>query len=106
MKSSKLILGALLIIVAAGIFSFKAFFSGSVKGTVTPADGATRAWIVSATDTLKSPIANGSFEIPGVKPGMYKVIIEAKPPYKNVSKDGVNVIDGQTSDVGEIKLSQ
>jgi hypothetical protein len=105
MKISKFILGALGI-ATAGLFSFNILFNGTVKGTVTPADGATRAWIISATDTLKSPIANGSFEIPGVKPGTYKVIIEAKPPYKNVSKDDITVVDGQTSDVGEIKLSQ
>jgi len=105
MKFSKLGLGAIAV-VAAGLFSFNAMFNGTVKGTVTPPDGATRAWVISATDTLKATIANGAFEIPGVKPGTYKVIIEAKPPYKNVAKDGVNVTDGQTSDVGEIKLAQ
>ena len=105
MKLSKLIWGAWFI-VAVALFSFKALFTGTVKGTVTPADGATRAWIISATDTLKSPISNGTFEIPDVKPGIYKVVIEAKPPYKNVAKDGITVADGQTSDVGEIKLSQ
>jgi len=105
MKISKLSLAALGL-AFAGVFAFKALVNGTVKGTVTPSDGAARAWIISATDTLKAPIDKGAFEIPDVKPGTYKVIIEAKPPYKNVAKDGVTVTDGQTSDVGEIKLSQ
>jgi hypothetical protein len=105
MKISKLSLGALGI-VTAGLFAFNALVNGTVKGTVSPSDGAARAWIISATDTLKAPITQGAFEIPDVKPGTYKVIIEAKPPYKNTAKDGITVTDGQTSDVGEIKLSQ
>jgi len=105
MKFTKLSAGALAI-ATAGLFSFNSMFNGTVKGKVTPADGASMAWIISATDTLKAPIMGGTFEIPGVKAGTYKVIIEAKPPYRNTAKDGITVQDGQTSDVGEIKLSQ
>ncbi len=93
-------------IVTASIFAFRAVDNGTVKGTVNPPDGATRAWLLSSTDTLRTEINQGAFEIKDVKPGTYRVIIEAKPPYKNIAKDGVTVTDGQTSDVGEIKLSQ
>ncbi len=105
MKISKLGM-AVLVFAIAGLFAFRSLLNGTVKGTVSPADAATRAWIISATDTLKTPVTQGAFEIPDVKPGTYKVIIEAKPPYKNVAKDGITVTEGQTSDVGEIKLSQ
>jgi hypothetical protein len=105
MKISKLSVGALAI-ATASLFAFKALVNGTVKGTVSPAEGAARVWVISSTDTLKAAINQGTFEIPDVKPGTYKVIIEAKPPYKNVAKDGVTVTDGQTSDVGEIKLAQ
>jgi len=105
MKISKMGVGALALATAA-LFSFKAMVNGTVKGTVSPAEGATRAWIISATDTLKTDVNAGAFEIPDVKPGTYKVIIEAKPPYKNVAKDGITVTDGQTTEVGEIKLAQ
>ena len=98
-------------LVAAGIavislLGFKAITNGSVKGTVSPSDAAVRVWIVSATDTLKAPVDHGTFSVADVKPGTYKVIIEAKPPYKNAAKDDITVADGQPSDVGEIKLSQ
>jgi hypothetical protein len=90
----------------AGLFAFTAIQTGSVKGTVSPADGAVRAWALSGTDTLKATIDKGAFEITGAKAGTYRIIIEAKPPYKNAAKDGVTVVDGQPTDIGEIKLEQ
>jgi hypothetical protein len=97
---------ALVTIAAAGLFSFFPYRDGSIRGSVTPAEGGVRAWAESADDTLKTPIINGSYEITGAKPGTYKVIIEAKPPYQNAAKDGVMVNDGQTSDAGEITLKK
>ncbi|HTN08369.1 carboxypeptidase regulatory-like domain-containing protein [Agriterribacter sp.] len=105
MKKARLTLAALSI-VAAGLFAFNVITNGSVKGTVKPADAAVRAWAISGTDTLKADIANGAFEITDAKPGTYKVIIEANAPYKNASKEGVEVKDGESTDVGEIALEQ
>jgi hypothetical protein len=93
-------------VAAAGLFAFNNLKSGSIKGTVSPSDGAVRAWALSSTDTLRSTIVNGAYEITDAKPGSYKIIIEAKPPYKNAAKDGITVIDGQASDAGEIKLDK
>jgi hypothetical protein len=93
-------------VVVAGLFAFTHLKVGSIKGTITPADGGVRAWAESATDTLRAPIINGAYEITDVKPGAYKIIIEAKPPYHNIAKDGIMVNDGQTADVGEIKLEK
>jgi hypothetical protein len=97
---------AIVSIVAAGLFAFSSLRDGSIRGTVSPPEGGVRAWAESYTDTLKAPIINGSYEIAGAKPGMYKVIIEAKPPYRNAAKEGVMVSDGQTSDAGEIRLEK
>ncbi|GGA82419.1 carboxypeptidase-like regulatory domain-containing protein [Puia dinghuensis] len=93
-------------LIIAGLLAFTHSRVGSIKGTVTPAEGGVRAWAESVTDTIKAPIVNGTYEIPDVKPGAYKIIIEAKPPYRNIAKDGIMVNDGQTSDVGEIKLEK
>jgi hypothetical protein len=97
---------AIVSIVAAGLFAFSSLRDGSIRGTVSPPEGGVRAWAESYTDTVKAPIINGSYEIAGVKPGTYKVIIEAKPPYRNAAKEGVMVSDGQTSDAGEIRLEK
>lgn len=105
MKNVKLKLAALSI-AAVSLFAFTQFRAGVIKGLVTPAEGASNAWAVSATDTLKATIDKGTFSIADAPPGTYRVIIEAKPPFKNAAKDGVTVTDGQTTDVGEIKLEQ
>ena len=103
MKKMKLAVVALGL-VTTGLFAFNDIQSGSIKGTVSPADGAVRAWAVSPTDTLRTNITGGAFTITKAKPGTYQVIIEAKAPYKNTAKDNVTVADGQPTDVGEFKL--
>jgi hypothetical protein len=93
-------------VAAAGLFAFANLRLGSIRGTITPTDAGVRAWAESATDTLKVPIVNGAFEITDAKPGAYKIVIEAKPPYRNIAKDGLLVTDGQATDVGEITLEK
>jgi hypothetical protein len=105
MKTVKTTLVALSI-ASAGLFGFRSIVAGSIKGTVSPADGASKVWALSSTDTLKSDIMNGSFEIANAKAGTYRIVVEAKPPYKNAAKDNVVVADGQPTDIGEIKLNQ
>jgi hypothetical protein len=92
--------------IAAGLLAFAVHRDGSIHGTVSPAEGGVRAWAESVLDTVKSPIINGSYEIAGVKPGTYKVVIEAKPPYRNAAKDGITVNDGQATDAGDIRLEK
>jgi hypothetical protein len=103
MKSLKLGAAA---IAAVLLLAFARQRLGSIKGTVTPLDAGVRAWAESATDTLRAPILNGSYEITNAKPGAYKIIIEAKPPYRNIARDGLMVTDGQETDAGEIKLDK
>lgn len=104
MKNIRLALVALGISSGA-LFSFNALQTNTIKGTVTPADKAVRAWAVSPTDTLKADVQNGTFEIRDVKAGTYSVIIEAEEPYANTrKKDIVVAADGQATDIGEIKL--
>ncbi len=106
MKKARMSFVALTIAVA-GLFAFTniKIDAGAIRGTVVPADGAVRAWAVSGTDTLKSAIKDdGAFMITDAKAGVYRVIIEAKPGYKNAAKENVTVVEGQPTDVGEIKL--
>jgi hypothetical protein len=106
MKNVKMAFIALSI-AAAGLFAFKkAPVTGSIRGTVSPADGAVMVWAVSNTDTAKGTLANGAFEVSTAKEGTYKLIVEAKPPYRNASKDNITVINGTATDVGEINLEK
>jgi hypothetical protein len=92
--------------IAAGLFGFTNFRSGSIKGTISPPNGGNKVWIISATDTIKAPIDRGTFEVRDIHPGIYRIIIEANPPYKNLAKTGITVEDGQMIDLGEIILLQ
>ena len=104
MKNIRLALVALGISSGA-LFSFNALQTNTIKGSVTPADKAVRAWAVSPTDTLKADVQNGTFEIKDVKAGTYSVIIEAEEPYANTrKKDVIVAADAQATDIGEIKL--
>ena len=82
------------------------FFSGSVKGTVSPADAGIRVWAISNRDTFRTMIADGVFAIADVRPGTYNILVEAKSPYKNGGVAEVTVIEGEVADVGEIKLTK
>lgn len=89
---------------AFAFFAFNTFQSGSIKGTVTPVEGGFRAWAISSTDTLKADIDNGQYEIKNLRPGTYRVIIEAKKSYKNAAKEGVVLTEAASIDIGNIQL--
>ena len=104
MKKIRVVLAALAISTGA-LLSFDSIQVNAIKGTVSPADKAIRAWAVSATDTLNAEVENGSFEITDVKAGTYSVIIEAESPYASTRKKDVVVSpDSTVTDIGEIKL--
>ena len=105
MKASKLKLGAIGIAAALGLFAFTTLQTGSIKGTVSPSGSASKAMAVSGMDTLKVNIDKGSFTL-DIKPGTYKLVIEAVSPYKNFEKEGVMVEEGKSTNVGEITLQQ
>ena len=104
MKNFRVALAALAISSAA-LFSFNALQTTTIKGTVTPADKAVRAWALSATDTLRADVLNGAFEIKDAKAGTYSIIIEAKEPFANTArKDVVVTSDSAVKDLGVITL--
>ncbi|MBS1600021.1 MAG: hypothetical protein JST75_17475 [Bacteroidetes bacterium] len=94
-----------LIVAIFLLSSFKYFWNSPVKGNVNPADAALRAWLYGA-DTLNASVVGGYFQINNVKPGNYVLVIEGNPPYRNVFKNGIVVIDGQPTDVGTIEMQK
>ncbi|MGC4036201.1 MAG: carboxypeptidase regulatory-like domain-containing protein [Chitinophagaceae bacterium] len=104
MKNVKLSLAALGV-TAMSLFAFKHADTGSIKGLVTPADAATKVWVMSKTDTLSADLTQGKFEVKDLKAGTYNLVIEAKAPYKSIGKEGITVSDAAI-DVGEIKLAK
>jgi hypothetical protein len=77
----------------------------SISGRVIPVDGANVAWAISTKDSVTSNIVNGAFSF-SVKPGIYRIIVDALEPYKDATVENVTVKEGQTVDVGEIVLQR
>ena len=96
----------LLGIVAFLSLAFRIYYNSPVKGSVSPANGAGRAWLISRNDTLNAPVIQGNFMITNVKPGNYTLMLEAKPPYRDSFKQDVLVVEGQPTDVGVIEMNQ
>lgn len=89
---------------ALGLVAFSGRETGIV-GKVTPGDSVELVWAINGTDSLKTNVTSGAFSLPAA-PGTYKVIIDAKEPYKDVTFDNVEVRDGEPTDLGEIALQQ
>jgi hypothetical protein len=105
MKGAR-ITSAIFATLATGLFAFEILVGGSVKGSITPITGGIKCWAISQTDTLQTNILNGAFEMNNMKPGTYRIAIEAIPPYKNAVREGIEVRNGEVTDIGEIKLQQ
>jgi hypothetical protein len=86
--------------------AFTIYYNSPVKGSVSPANGASRAWLISRRDTLNAPVIEGNFMITNVKPGNYTLMLEAKPPFRDSFKQDVLVVEGQPTDVGVIEMNQ
>jgi hypothetical protein len=96
----------LLGLLALFSMAFRLVYNSPVKGSVTPPNGASRAWLISKSDTLNAPVIQGNFMITNVKPGNYTLMVEAKPPYRDSFKQDVIVVEGQPTDVGVIEMNQ
>lgn len=97
----------LLLVLAAPGPAFIRPVAGTVTGYVNPPEAAMRAWIFSNTDTLTASVENsGHFQVGQVKPGNYRLLVEAKPPYRNSVREGIRVADGAPTDVGTIEMQR
>jgi hypothetical protein len=92
--------------IAFGAMAFSRTEGGSITGKVRPLDGATAAWAVQGSDTLKTPVSDGAFMFKDARAGTYTVIIDAKEPFKDATLNDVKVEDGKATDLGEINLQQ
>lgn len=103
MKKSRLAILAFAIIAIVSL-SFRTIEPTPIRGKVTPAWYAVHAWAISETDTLYTTVDNGNFVFPNVRPGVYRIVIEARSPYRHMQMNGIVVKDGEATDVGELSL--
>ncbi|MCO4293372.1 carboxypeptidase regulatory-like domain-containing protein [Solitalea sp. MAHUQ-68] len=91
--------------LSAGLFAFTAAELSGIKGNIVPSTGASYVWAIMGTDSLKTSVNSGSFEFNNIKPGNYKVVVDAIEPLKDVQFE-VSVPENKVINVGDIKLAQ
>jgi hypothetical protein len=96
---------AVIFFAAMVLMAFMPQLSASITGKVVPADGAEMVWAIKGADSLSAKTTEGTFLL-DVKPGIYKVIVDAKTPYKDLLIEKVEVTEGGKIDLGEIKLEK
>ena len=95
----------LVIVSVCVLHAFKAAQKSGISGRITPPESGQRVWAIQGSDSLSLIPTGGSFLIEA-KPGLYKILVHAKEPYKDVLMENIEVTNGKTTDVGEIKLTQ
>lgn len=98
------ILSAIALVIFLVSFTFRNNAS-SISGRVTPADAASTVLAISGKDTVTGILTTGNFSMT-VKPGVYRVWIDTRDPYKDVLLENISVKEGQAIDVGEIVVSR
>jgi hypothetical protein len=78
-----------------------------IQGSIDPPDGAKRMWAINTKDTIPIvPSPSSGVFLVEVKPGTWKLVIEARSPYSNTERDNIVVTEGQVTDIGIIKLGE
>lgn len=76
-----------------------------IYGTIDPPDGARKVWAINGTDSVSTVPLTGKFSLE-VKPGTWKLIVEAVPPLKTALVENILVQEGESADAGLIKLTE
>jgi hypothetical protein len=98
----------LILLTCIAFFAVSAFISrdnaiSSIYGSIEPADAAKKVFAIKGTDTLTVIPGNGKFSI-AVSAGVWKLLVEAMPPYKNAVVENIRVDEGISTDAGMITL--
>lgn len=101
MKKKLVLFSILALAITFSAFMFRPD-QPTITGKVSPADAAETVWAISTTDSARTSISGGSFAFT-VKPGKYRIVVDAKEPRKDVILDNIEV-GNQPVDVGEIVI--
>jgi hypothetical protein len=88
------------------IFAFTTVQTNGIQGKILPLRGAGTVIAVLGTDTLSTPVNNGSYRFSAIKPGTYSVSIKGYLPNRDSTIVNVAVIKDAITDVGTILLKQ
>lgn len=98
----------LFIVILAVVFlhAFRAFQQPVISGSIYPKEAVKQIVAVNGNDSVIGlPDKTGLFAV-NVKPGTWKLVVEAKQPYKTVVMESVKAREGEGTNVSVITLRQ
>jgi len=95
----------LVVLVITGIHAMRLIKANTINGKVSSPNALQFAWAINGTDSVIVAASNGTFSLK-VKPGIWKVLLHTKNPYKNMVIEHVMVSEGKSTDLGDIRLAQ
>ncbi len=93
----------LVILVITGIHAMRLIKANTINGKVSAPSALQYAWAVKGADSVIVAADHGNFSIK-VSPGIWKVLLHTRSPYRNQEIDNIIVTDGHSTDLGEIIL--
>lgn len=96
-------------ILCATFFVISAFVASppaktGIHGSIDPPQNAKKIWAISSTADSVSIIPSAEIFFIEVKPGSWKLLVEATKPFKNTEVENIIVKQDQSTDAGVIKL--
>jgi hypothetical protein len=95
----------LVVLVITGIHAMRLIKANTIQGKVSVPYALQFAWAVQGKDSIIVAAEEGNFTLK-VKPGVWKVLLHLRSPYKNMVITNIKVSDGHITDLGEIKLEK
>lgn len=105
MKHSNRLISAFIPFLMLTIWSYTTAETSGVRGLVHPAEAVHSVWLVSAYDTIRHIPVNGHFEMVS-RPGIYQLVVNAMPGYRDMLLERVIVEETRMTDIGELVLQK
>ncbi|MBS1947673.1 MAG: hypothetical protein JST47_07875 [Bacteroidetes bacterium] len=93
------------LLAITSLHAMKQIKSNTIVGKVSAPGALEYAWAIHDKDSVIVAASNGTFNLK-VKPGVWKVLLHTKTPYKNEVIHNVVVSEGHSTNLGEIILEQ
>ncbi|HUR11352.1 MAG TPA: hypothetical protein VM012_08280 [Flavitalea sp.] len=104
MKKTLLTLTVIVITVVM-LHAFRIIRGTAITGRISPPQQLEGVYCFSGSDTIRATIGNRTFALT-VKPGTWKVVIDAKDPFRDVIFEKVDAQENHFTDLGEIQLQR
>jgi hypothetical protein len=105
MKSSNHFLFAFIPLLMLTIWSYNTAETSGVRGMVSPAEAVQSVLLISGRDTIRYIPVNGFFEMVS-RPGIYQLIVDAMPGFKDILLERVIVEETRMTNIGELALQK